>query len=244
MANYINITLDNTGVTPKSVKINGDETRTTSTAVTLQITLNEADAQFADTYEMAIFGSVVGAEDERNLNWEKFSFEKNITLTDGDGEKIVYVILRDDLHNEGSEVYDEITLYTEVPTVNVSGPTIGRISNNEGKNITTFTFTADKSITNCKVMVVENINVRHDDATNKLLAATNGSKMTVDINGETVDCSGDYLEFDLTELPLMSLGGKEFTVTINGIDLYYLSPADGVKIIKVFVKEKNGNWSV
>lgn len=240
MASYVNITLDNTGVTPLMVTLNSDETRTGSTAVTLSVFLADADKEYADNYTMCILGDVVSSGE-----WEKFAYEKTVVLTDGDGLKEVFVIIRDDLLNEGDAVSDTITLYTTVPTVTVAGPTIARISTNEGKDVTTFTFTADKSIEALKVMAVENINVLHDDATSKLMPVTNGSKITVTNEaGESVKISSDTgLSLDLGGLVAYS-AGREFTVTVYGLDLYEASPDDGVKIIKVFVRERDGNWSV
>lgn len=240
MASFINITLDNTGVTPRYIEINDGAARASSTAARVTITLDEADKAYADNYSMMFIGDVVGAGE-----WMKFAYEKNIVLTDGDGVKNISVIVRDDLYNEGDPVADTITLYTSVPTVNVSGPSVARISDKAGKNISTFTFTADKQINAFRIVLAENINVTQEDATNKTIPAVNGSKVTV-INdyGEAISINAaDGLTFNMGGLGKYA-AGKEFTVTIYGNDICEISPEDGAKIIKVFVKEFDGNWSV
>ena len=240
MASFINITLDNTGVTPRYIEINEGAARASSTAARVTITLDEADKAYADSYSMMFFGDVVGAGE-----WMKFSYEKNIVLTDGDGIKEVHVVVRDDLYNEGDPVSDTITLYTSVPTVNVSGPSVARISDKAGKNITTFTFVSDKAINAFRIVLAENINVTQEDATNKTIPATNGSKVTV------INDYGEAISINAAEGLTFNMGGigkypagKEFTVTIYGNDICEISPEDGAKIIKVFVKESDGNWSV
>ena len=189
---------------------------------------------------MAFIGDVVGAGE-----WMKFSYEKNIVLTGGDGVKSVDVVIRDDLYNEGDPAGDTITLYESVPIVTVTGPTVSRISDKEGKNVTTFTFTADKAINAFRVVAAENISVLYDDATNRLIPSVNGSRVTVqNDSGETVDVyHADGLMFNIGGLGKYP-AGKEFTVTLYGNDLCEVSPDDGLKLIKVFVKEFDGNWSV
>ena len=240
MASYINLTLDNTGVTPLMVQINDGASRAASTSARVTITLAEEDKAYADNYSMAFIGDVVGAGE-----WMKFAYEKSISLTEGDGVKDVSVLIRDDLYNEGDIVGDTITLHTSVPVVSVSGPSVTRISDKEGKNVTTFTFTADRAIHAFRIVAAESINVLHDDATSRILPALYGSRVTVvNENGETISInSQDELSFNLGGLGKYA-AGKEFTVTLYGNDLCEVSPDDGVKLIKVFVKEFDGNWSV
>lgn len=251
MASYVNITLDTVGVVPLSVSLNGDDERTTSTAVTLKVTLSEEDMANADKYQMAILGDIAGLDNSTDMPWEPFVSEKTITLTDGDGIKVVHVYIMDDLGNIGNYDAecgeDTIILYTEIPTVTVIGPTVARISENEGYNVSTFTFTADKKISDCKVMVVKSINSLHDDATNVLLSGANGSKITYqDTDGNTKLASDDDLSFSFGEISsFVSFGvGKELTVTVYGSDLFEAAGIDGAHIIKVFVKETDGSWSV
>lgn len=240
MASYINLTLDTTGVTPLQMLINDGAARCASTSVKVTITLAEEDMEYADSYSMAFFGDVVGSGE-----WMKFAYEKNITLTEGDGAKEVIVVIRDDVHNEGEPAGDTITLHASVPVVTVSGPSVARISGKEGKDVTTFTFTADKPIHSFRVVAAESINVLHDDATSKTLPTLHGSRVTV------VNDSGETVAINSEEELYLNLGGlgkfaagKEFTVTLYANDICEISPEDGVKLIKVFVKEYDGNWSV
>lgn len=240
MASYINLTLDTTGVTPLMMQINDGAERAASTAAKVTITLAEEDKANADSYSMMFIGDVVGAGE-----WMKFAYEKSIVLTDGDGLKDVTVVIRDDVYNEGDPVNDTITLFTSVPVATVSGPSVARLSDKEGKNISTFTFTSDKPINAFRVVLAENINVLHDDATNKMIPTVNGSSVTVmnDYGNSISINAADDLTFNMGGLGKYA-AGKEFTVTIYGNDICEISPEEGAKIIKVFVREFDGNWSV
>ena len=60
-----------------SVKINGDEEKTTSTAVSLAITCSDADLT---DYQMKIWGTATAPE-EADAVWESYQEEKNVTLS-------------------------------------------------------------------------------------------------------------------------------------------------------------------
>lgn len=246
MASYVNITLDTYGPLQPTVKLNGDARRTTTTSVVLTTLLNTRENDDPSILEMKVWGDVVGVPTESDAQWETYTKEKNIVLTSGDGLKEVYVKLRDDVYNESDENVDDITLYTEVPTVTIIGPSVAKISENEGKNVTTFSFVSNKRTKEFKVMVVKNINATHDDATNVLIPAGGGSKVAVNTNGgEMLRLSSDSGLYG--KALLVSDGyseGVEFYVTIYGADLAAASPGDGIKIIKVFAKEADGLWSV
>ena len=79
MAGYFNITLDTTGPSGVSVKINGDAVRTTSTAVTLDITCADSDTT---GYQMKIWGDIGDTGlSESDASWETFANSKNVTLS-------------------------------------------------------------------------------------------------------------------------------------------------------------------
>lgn len=254
MAGYFNITLDTTGPSGVSVKINGDAVRTTSTAVTLDISCADSDTT---GYQMKIWGDIDGALTESEAPWETFATTKNITLLETDNDVLtVYVRLRDDLWNTSDAASDTILLYMETPAVTiVSGPTPARITTFLGhndltgldkvavltKSISSVTFTADKDISDIKVMVVESINALHGDASNVLIPTGGNSKIAM---GTADDETVLNEEGGLTASGLDIAAGTEIAVGILGDDLKSASSADGVKLIKIFVREKDANWSI
>lgn len=255
MASYFNITLDTTAPSGVSVKINGDAVRTTSTAVTLDITCADSDTT---GYQMKIWGDIgESGLTEDSATWETFDTTKNVTLSDGLGGVLtVYVKVRDDLLNTSETASDTIILYLETPEVTVvSGPTPARIttvaSHNDltafemvamlGKSISTVTFTADKDISDIKVMVANGINALHSDSSNVLIPSSDLSMIyTGTGDNSTVLTASD----GLTASGLDIAAGTEITVCIYGDDLQTVSPGDGVKLIKIFVREKDANWSI
>lgn len=254
MAGYFNITLDTTGPSGVSVKINGDAVRTTSTAVTLDIACADSDTT---GYQMKIWGDIDGALTESEAAWETFATTKNITLLETDNDVLtVYVRLRDDLWNTSDAASDTILLYMETPAVTiVSGPTPARITTFMGhddltsldkvavltKSISSVTFTADKDISDIKVMVVESINALHGDASNVLIPTGGNSKIAMGTADDAIELNE---EGGLTASGLDIAAGTEIAVGIFGDDLQTASAGDGVKLIKIFVREKDANWSI
>lgn len=237
MANYFNLILDTTGPAGVSVKINGDESKTTTTAVMLDITCTDADTT---GYTMKVWGNIVDSmgypiDTESSASWQNFSNSLNVVLdpsAEGGSElKTIYVRIRDDVWNESATVSDTITLYKKVPTVNVVS-TVSKISKKSTKSWGIFTLTTDSTCDDIKVMVVSDVNASVDDPSNvELFTDNQGEEMTV----------GAQL--------LMAYNGSlvkdtEYTSMVRGDYLEKASPGDGVKIIKVFVKEFDGNWSV
>lgn len=254
MAGYFNITLDTTGPSGVSVKINGDAVRTTSTAVTLDITCADSDTT---GYQMKIWGDIGDTGlSESNASWEAFANSKNVTLSDGQGDTLtVYVKVRDDLYNTSATASDTIILYTEAPTVTVvSGPTPVRITTVAGhddatalekvailaKSVSTATFTADKEISDIRVMVVSGINALNADASNVLIPSTLSKIYTGTSDDPTVLTGSD----GMTVSNLAIASGTEVHVAIAGDDLKTASSGDGVKLVKIFVREKDANWSI
>lgn len=254
MAGYFNITLDTTGPSGVSVKINGDAVRTTSTAVTLDITCSDSDTT---GYQMKIWGDIGDTGlSESDASWEAFANSKNVTLSDGQGDTLtVYVKVRDDLYNTSATASDTIILYTETPTVTVvSGPTPVRITTVAGhddatalekvvilaKSVSTATFTADKEISDIRVMVVSGINALNADASNVLIPSTLSKIYTGTSDDPTVLTGSD----GMTVSNLAIASGTEVHVAIAGDDLKTASSGDGVKLVKIFVREKDANWSI
>ena len=219
MASYFNLTLDTTAPSGLTVSINDDALYTTSTSVTVKLTLSDEQTS---GYQMKIWG-IDGVADEGSASWETYSTTKSVNLPSGDGLKTVHIKVRDDVGNESSEVTDDITLNTTVPVVTITGPDKSKISKVTGFNTSIINFTSDVEFVEYKVCVVPQ-NSSTQEAGN-IIGTTNGS----------INTSGNEGDYPASE---------NIQVTINGADLEAASSGDGVKIVKVFVKNAAGTWSV
>lgn len=218
MASYFNLTLDTLAPAGLAVQLNGDDIYTTTPSVELTLTLTDSPTT---GYQMKIWG-VEGVTDEDSASWETYAASKSVTLPSGDGLKTVYVKVRDAVGNESSAASDSITLDTAVPTVTVTGPDKSTISKVVGFDMAVINFMSDIAFEEYKVCVVPATSSTQESGTQ--IPTTNGS----------VNTSG-------------SAGGYEadtnIEVKINGSDLEAASSGDGVKIVKVFVKNAAGTWS-
>ena len=218
MASYFNLTLDTLAPSGLAVHLNGDDIYTTTPSVELTLTLTDSPTT---GYQMKIWG-VEGVTDEGSASWETYAASKSVTLPSGDGLKTVYVKVRDAVGNESSAASDSITLNTAVPTVTVTGPDKSTISKVVGFDMAVINFMSDIAFEEYKVCVVPATSSTQESGTK--IPTTNGS----------VNTSG-------------SAGGYEadtnIEVKINGSDLEAASSGDGVKIVKVFVKNAAGTWS-
>ena len=166
-------------------------------------------------YQMKVWG-IDGASSEDSASWETFASTKSIALPTGDGLKTVYVKVRDDVCNETAAASVNITLDTSVPTVAIIGPDVSRISKTAPKNVATFSFTSDVAFTEYKIKVVPSKSSLHDaGALIGTMTATGTFKAST-----AISCK------------------------VYGKDLEAASSGDGEKIIKVFVKNAHGTWSV
>ena len=219
MASYFNLTLDTTAPSGLTLSINDGALYATSTAVTLKISVEDNPTT---GYQMKIWG-IDGVADEGSASWETYSTTKSVNLPSGDGLKTVHIKVRDDVGNESSEVTDDITLNTTVPVVTITGPDKSKISKVTGFNTSIINFTSDVEFVEYKVCVVPQ-NSSTQEAGN-IIGTTNGS----------INTSGNEGDYPASE---------NIQVTINGADLEAASSGDGVKIVKVFVKNAAGTWSV
>lgn len=219
MASYFTLTLDTTAPGGVSVTINDGAVYTTSTTVSLDLATADGNTS---GYQMKIWGISTAASEEEAA-WETFATSKSVTLASGDGLKTVYVKIRDDVYNESSAASDTITLNTTVPAVTITGPDRTRISKIAGRNQAVINFTADVPFEEYKVCVVP------------ASSSTQDAGETIPTTGGSVNTSG-------------SAGGypadTNIQVTITGTDLEAASGGDGAKIVKVFVKNVAGTWSV
>ena len=219
MASYFNLTLDTTAPSITSMTLNNDDIYTSTQAVTLAVTVNDAETT---GYQMKIWG-VDGVADEGDATWATYQPSQSVTLPTGNGLKTVYVKVRDAVGNESAEQSDSITLDTSVPEVTVTGPDKSTISEVSGFDTAIINFTVNVAFEAYKVCVVSSTSATQDAGT--VIPTTSGS-----IN--TSGSDGSY-EAD-----------TNIQVTIKGTDLATASSGDGLKIIKVFAQNAAGTWSV
>ena len=218
MASYFNLTLDTLAPQGLTIKLNNGSQYTTSKAV--QLAINVTD-ESADGYQMKVWG-IDGIAKESDAVWETLANVKDITLPTGEGLKTVYVKVRDDVYNETAVTSTSITLDTSVPAVTIIGPDVSRISKTSPKDVATFSFTSDVAFTEYKIKVVPSKSSLHDAGT--LIGAANGST--------NMSATGTFK------------ASTAISCKIYGKDLELASSGDGEKIIKVFVKNTVGTWSV
>lgn len=219
MASFFNLTLDTLAPTGLTVSLNDSAEYTTSATVTLSVEVEDSPTT---GYQMKIWG-INSAENEEDASWETYTSSKSITLISGDGQKTVYVKVRDDVGNETSAVTDTIILDTKVPSVTITGPDKSKISKVATFNESRFSFSADVAFEEYKVCVVPQNSSTQEAG--QVIPTTAGST-------NTSGSDGDYE------------ASTPIQVMINGTDLETASGGDGVKIIKVFVRTAAGTWSV
>lgn len=219
MASFFNLTLDTLAPTGLTVSLNDSAEYTTSATVTLSVEVEDSPTT---GYQMKIWG-INSAENEDDASWETYTPSKSITLISGDGQKTVYVKVRDDVGNETSAVTDTIILDTKVPSVTITGPDKSKISKVATFNESRFSFSADVAFEEYKVCVVPQNSSTQEAG--QVIPTTAGST-------NTSGSDGNYE------------ASTPIQVMINGTDLETVSGGDGVKIIKVFVRTAAGTWSV
>lgn len=218
MASYFNLVLDTLAPQGLTVKLNNGSQYTTSKNVTLSISVSDTSTS---GYQMKVWG-IDGASSEDSASWETFASTKSIALPTGDGLKTVYVKVRDDVCNETAAASTTITLDTSVPAVTIIGPDVSRISKTAPKNVATFSFTSDVAFTEFKIKVVPSKSSLQDAGT--LIGTANGST--------NMTATGTFK------------ASTAISCKVYGKDLEAASSGDGEKIIKVFVKNAHGTWSV
>lgn len=225
MSNNFPLTLDTTSPSSPSVSFNEGAFLTASDRLA-NLSLS---ASGGDVTQMKIWGDVDLTHNaniktsEGTSEWIAFSASQQIKVSSGDGAKNVYVKFRDDVLNESSQASANITLDTSLPLVTIqSGPDVTKISKNATKDICSFQFDVDCIFDEYEVAVVASIDSARGTGT--VILTTNGS----------TNMSGNAGDYPAT---------TNIACTIKGADLQVASASDGAKIVKVFVKDKSGNWS-
>jgi len=225
MASYFTLTLDTTA--PASPIISLEDGATYASQQLITATISTGDGATTG-YQMKIWGDVDTTynasiqNNEVGSAWITYNTSQQIKLATTDGNKTIYLKIRDDVYNASAQASDSIILDTTVAVVSITGPDLSKISKQTGKNVSSFSFSSDSDFVEYKVKVVGATGASEDTGT--LIPTTNGSTNT--------SGTGTYPS------------STPVSVQINGADLELAASGDGAKIIKVFVKEANGSWSV
>lgn len=218
MASYFNLTLDTTAPLNPSIGFLDGITITNARSVGLVLSATDAT-------QMLIYGDMGSGSTplaEGSATWETYATSKSIQLTSGDGSKTIKVKYRDAVGNVSSEVTSTITLDTEAAVVTITGPDVSTVSKVDGYDTSIFSFSADTAFVEYKVKIVPATS--SDNSAGTLIPTTAGS---INTSG-----SGTYA------------ASTPIQVTLLATDVETASAGDGVKIVKVFVKDSAGNWSV
>lgn len=217
MAAYFNLTLDTTAPSGGSISLPAR-----SGSVNVTATLSATGASY-----MKLWGDICAtpggaAIAEADASWIAYAGTASIILTSTNGTKTVYVKFMDDVGNVSSAVNASTVYDSTVPTVTIVGPDVAKISKVSGYNVSTFSFSADEAFDEWTVRVVPDASSIHTAGTQ--IPTTGGS---TNMSGST-----------------QTAASTAVNCTIYGADLETASAGDGVKIVKVFVKDLTGNWSV
>jgi hypothetical protein len=225
MVNYINVLLDTTAPATPTLSLDGGSAFANDLLVDCLIGTADGDTT---GYSMKIWGSVDTLYDgaiqatEEASDWIAFSTSKQIKITEVDGTKTINVRIRDQVNNVSGMVSDTISYDSTKPVVTTSLPDVTSISTNTDKNVVNFTFQVDSPFVEYRVKAVNSTGA--EEVAGTQILTTNGS----------INTSGTGT-FDTTVTPI--------NVTIYGLDLQTASSGDGLKTIKVFVRDEAGLWS-
>lgn len=228
MGSYFELVLDTSPPANPDLLLQGGA-GTTGTRI-IQVDLSTADYQggASDVAQMKLWGDVDPVADalvqplEADSAWQTFSRLYAVTLSAGDGRKVLRARLRDDVRNETLEFNDFIDYSSVIPVVDITtGVDRSRISKKAGFDQAIFSWQASEGFTEYQVRVVPSI------------ASPHQAGVPIATAGGSVNTSGAGSFPALTPI----------ATTIRGADLEAASPGDTAKIVKVFVKDTSGLWS-
>ena len=225
MVNYINVTLDTTAPATPTLSLDGGSAFANDLLVDCLIGTADGDTT---GYSMKIWGTVDvgydGAIQDTELasDWITYSSSKQIKITEDNGMKTINVRIRDQVNNVSGMISDTISYDSTKPVVTTSLPDVTSISTNTDKNVVNFTFQVTEPFVEYRVKAVNSTGA--EEVAGIQIPTTNGS---TNVSGTGT--------FDTTVTPI--------NVTIYGLDLQTASSGDGLKIIKVFVRDEAGLWS-
>lgn len=226
MPNWFNLTLDTTPPSSPTISIENDAPFASTQLVDLTLATGDVTTS---GYQMKIWGDVdttfnsnIQTLDDES-SWMTFNELQQIKLSSGDGSKTINFRIRDDVYNESSLVSKSINLDMSLPTVSITGPDVSKISKVNGRNVSSFSFACSEIFEEYKVCVVNSSGATEDMGA--VIPTTNGSS-------NTTGSAGGY---DTNSSPI--------TISLTGMDVELASSGDGIKIIKVFVRDQAGQWS-
>jgi hypothetical protein len=228
--NNVTIRLDTTPPSGVAVALDNGASFTSDDLVDVNITFDApTDEANTSLWQMLIWSADIDETydakvkaTEATSGWITYQNPYQVRFAGTDGPKTVSIRLRDEVNNSSGISTATITMDTTKPIVTVTNADVGRISENEGKNLAHFSFTCDVAFVEYQVRVVGTAGDNHLSGT--LIPVTAGS----------VNTSGTGTFSTATE---------PIPVTIHGTDLRTASTGDGPKIIKVFCRDDAGNWS-
>lgn len=218
MASYFNLTLDTTAPSSTTIGFFDGITITATRSVGLVLSASGAT-------QMLIYGDTgegTTALAEGSAVWETYATSKTIQLTSGDGSKTIKAKFRDSVGNVSSEITKTITLDTTAAVVTITGPDVSTVSKIASFDTSVFSFSSDTAFIEYKVKIVPATS--SDNTAGTQIPTTAGSLNT--------SGSGSFAS------------ATPIQVTLKASDVETASAGDGVKIIKVFVKDAAANWSV
>ena len=179
----------------------------------------------------------------------------NYFLTTGDGEKHVYLKVRDNVGHVSTEIYSIVVLDTTLPLVNISGVTNYRVScqhvlRKQGTgssitdktgdycDVTTFSFTPNEKIIGYKIC-----------AYTTEAAAKAADPATATPIAQSYQVSGSYLSsllsatgvsYDANAAVSIALCGEDYRTALGGSDS---TNVDGAHYVVVYVQDEAEQWS-
>ena len=238
--NFFYLTLDTSSPQGVSLIINGGiETVYETQNISYVISCSDKDTT---NYQMKMWGTAEYPTEEE-AEWTGYSPTGSFNI-DGknSGQKIIYVKIRDDVHNESQIASDSVNYYKDLPIVKDFKVNPVRISYKEGKNVSEGSFQFNEDIKAVKIKIVDSVDATHESG--KSISTTNGSSLWRNVNKtspQTPYSSGKLEVENLNITKTDSIGFKIYAKDINAAD----SNGDGVRIIKVFIQSKtSGLWSV
>ena len=218
MAAYFQLILDTTAPTGGSITLPAS-----ASSLSITATLSAVGASYMKLYgDIAASSGSSTAISENDASWVAYDTSASLYLTTGDGTKTVYVKFKDDVGNVSAAASATTVLDTTAPVVTIVGPDVSTISKVAGYNVSAFSFSADEAFVEWTVRVVPSADSTHTAGTE---IPTTGGSTNMHVTTTTA-------------------ASTAISCSIYGADLETASSGDGAKIVKVFVKDADGNWSV
>lgn len=228
MPGSFNIIVDTTAPGGATLALNGNAASTTLRDITAALGTTDTPTT---GYQIKIWGDVDVAANasiqttEAASAWitpASFPANQAVRLSTGDATKTINAKIRDDVWNETATLTKTIALDTAAPVPSiVTGPDTTKVSTVAGKRTVNFSFQSNEAIVAWEIAVVANSASARGTGT--VIGAANGS----------TGVAGGALAANTSQ-----------AVALDARDIAAASAGDGTKVVKVFVQDAVGNWSV